>query len=55
MKTTEAELIPPTSEIRERLASVATEGRLLRKLLKLASDRDKATTRPLKNQEVANA
>ncbi len=37
-------LIPSTQEIRERLATVATEGRLLRQLLRVASSRDKVST-----------
>ena len=39
------ELIPPTDKIRARLADVATEAMLLRRLLKLAASRDKCPCR----------
>ncbi len=38
--------IPPTQEIRERLAELCRAGTVLRKLLKLAMARDKWPLRP---------
>jgi hypothetical protein len=52
MTTGSAEWIPPTVEIRERLACVTTEGRLLKKLLKIATDRDRTEGRVSQSQGV---
>lgn len=38
-----APLIPPTETVRERLARLIREGRLLRQLLRVAVSRDKAS------------
>jgi hypothetical protein len=45
MDTTEDTLIPPSGRIAERLAEVETEARALRRLLKLATDREQERRR----------
>jgi hypothetical protein len=43
--------IPPTEVVRERLASITTEGRLLRKVLRIARSRDQARTQDTARNE----